>query len=236
MAIDIEEAATYPTESDDWVKTVLIGGVLALFSFLLIPLFLVTGYLVRVIRAGINDDPEPPVFDDWGTLLVEGFAGFVIGLIYQLIPLIVFGVTVGGSIMAMATGSDVGAGLGIFGLLGGMAVWFVLALVFGYFGVVGLANYAHEGRFGAAFDFGVVRSVALDGAYAVPFLYGVGLLIVASIVTGLLNMVPILGAIVGVFVSFYAQVAAGRLWGLGYADSRNLAVGQEPDVDGTATV
>jgi len=236
MDIDIEEAVTYPTESDDWVVTVLIGGVLTLFSFLLFPIFLVTGYVVSVIRAGIADDPEPPTFNDWGTLLVEGFVGFVVTLVYQLVPLIVFGVTVGGSILALLTGSDVGAGLGIFGLLGGMSLGVLLSLAFGYFGVIGLANYAHERRFGAAFDVGVVRSVAFDGAYAVPFLYGVVLLIVAGILTSVLSFVPLLGQIVGVFVAFYAQIAAARLWGLGYAASRDLTAGRDSEVDDAAPV
>jgi len=236
MDIDIEAAVTYPTESDDWVLTVLIGGILALFSFLLLPLFLVTGYIVRVIRAGIADDPAPPTFDDWGTLLTEGFVGFVVTLVYQLVPLIVLGVTVGGSILALLTGSEVGAGLGIFGLLGGMSLGLVLSLVFGYFGVVGLANYAHERRFGAAFDVGLVRSVALDGDYAVPFFYGVALLLAAAVVTSVFSFVPFLGQIVGVFVTFYAQIGASRLWGLGYAASRDLAGDRDSGIDDATTV
>ncbi|MFB6108657.1 MAG: DUF4013 domain-containing protein [Haloplanus sp.] len=215
MSIDISWVAKYLMQSDEWVKTVLIGGLLALFSFLVIPAFLLYGYVIRVLRAGMSGAQEPPVFDDWGTLLKEGVVGFVVVVIYQLIPLIVGFVTVGGSIAAMAAGGRAGAGVGVAGLFGGLALTTLLALVFGYVGLVGLANYAHTGSFGAAFDFDVITSVATDGDYAIPWLYGVGCLIVGAVVAGILGMVPIIGAIVGVFVTFYAQVAASWLWGKG---------------------
>jgi hypothetical protein len=231
MAIDLERVVTYPTNSDDWIKTVLIGGVLTLLSVLIVPAFFVYGYVVRVLRAGIDDAEEPPVFDDWGTLLKEGVIAFVIVIVYQLIPLLVFAVTVGGSLAAIGTGSDAGAGAGIVGLLGGLALFTVLALVFGYVTLIGLANYAHVGTFGSAFDVDVIRSVATDGAYAIPWLYGVGILIAAAVVAGLLNIVPVLGAIVGVFVTFYGQVAAAWVWGRGFGDATGLGGDADADAD-----
>ena len=104
MAIDLEQVVTYPTNADDWLKTLLIGGALTLFSFLIVPAFPVYGYVLRVLRGGIDGTEEPPVFDDWGTLLKEGVVALVIVLVYQLIPLLVFFLTVGGSLAAFATG------------------------------------------------------------------------------------------------------------------------------------
>jgi hypothetical protein len=233
MAIDLGWVVTYPTNSDDWIKTVLIGGALTLLSILIIPAFLVYGYVVRVLRAGIADEAEPPVFDDWGMLLKEGVIAFVIVLLYQLIPLIVMAVTVGGSVGAMASGGEVGAGVGIVGLIGGLALSALLALVFGYVTLIGLANYAHEGTFGAAFDFGVIQIVALDGAYAVPWLYGVGILIGAAVVTSILSIVPVLGTIAGVFVTFYGQVAASWVWGRGFGDATGFGGEATSDLDPT---
>lgn len=85
MAIDIERVVTYPMQSDEWIKTVLIGGVLTLLAALIVPAFLLYGYLLRVLRAGIAEDEEPPVFDEWGRLLREGVVAFVIVILYQLI-------------------------------------------------------------------------------------------------------------------------------------------------------
>jgi len=230
MAIDLGWVVKYPMNSDDWIKTILIGGGLTLLSILIVPAFLVYGYVLRVLRAGMDGAEEPPVFDDWGTLLKEGVVAFVVVLIYQLIPLIVMAVTVGGSIAAMASGTEAGAGVGIVGLFGGLALSTVLALIFGYVTLIGLANYAHEGSFGAAFDFDVIRTVALDGDYAIPWLYGVGILIGAAVVAGILGIVPLVGAIAGVFVTFYGQVAAGWVWGKGFGDATGLG-GAESDPD-----
>jgi hypothetical protein len=235
MAIDLGWVVTYPTNSDDWIKTVLIGGALTLLSVLIVPAFLVYGYVLRVLRAGMAAEEEPPVFDDWGTLLKEGVVAFVVVLLYQLIPLIVMAVTVGGSAAAMASGGEVGAGVGIVGLIAGLALSTLLALVFGYVTLIGLTNYAHEGRFGAAFDFGVVRAVALDGAYAIPWLYGVGILIGAAVVASVLSIVPVVGAIAGVFVTFYGQVAASWVWGKGFGDATGLGGDATPDPDPTIT-
>lgn len=226
MEIDIESLARYPTESDDWIATVLIGGLALLFSFLIVPLFAVAGYGVRVIRAGMDDADEPPVFDEWGELLREGFVASVIGFVYQIPPLIVLVVFVGGSLVALLTGTDAGAGLGLVGLLGGVLVWWLLSLVFGYVGFAGVANYAREGTFGAGFDFGVITDVVTDGDYLLAWAYIVVLNVVVGVVTSVLNAVPFLGAIVGVFVGFYALIIAGWLLGNGFA----AATGYSPDV------
>lgn len=234
MNVDIEELVRYPMESDDWLVTVAIGGLATLLSVFVVPIFAVTGYAVRALRAGMEDADEPPVFDEWGDLLKEGVVAAVITFVYQLIPTIVFGVAVGGSILAFATGSDAGAGLGLFGLLGGLFVWWVLAIVFGYIGLAGVANYAREGSFGAGFDVSVIRTVATSRDYAVAWLYVIALNVVVGVVTGLLNVVPILGGIVGVFLSFYALIIAGWLLGDGFAAATGThvesAVDESPSV------
>jgi hypothetical protein len=219
MAIDIERALTYPTNADDWVKSLLIGGVLTLLAVLVVPLFFLYGYLIRVLRSGMDEAAEPPSFDDWGTLLREGVVAFVVLLIYQLVPLLVAAVTVGGSLAALGTGSEVGGAVGVVGLVAGLALSALVALAFGYLTLIALANYAHVGSFGAAFDVSVLRAVAVDGAYAVPWLYGVGVLIGATVVSGVLGLVPLLGAIAGAFVTFYGQVVAAWFWGKGFADA-----------------
>ena len=217
MNTDIETLARYPLESDDWIVTVLIGGVALLFSFLIVPWFLVSGYLVRAIRAGMDRAEEPPVFDEWGTLLKEGFVAGIIGLIYQLIPLVVFAVFVGGSFLALFTGSDAGAGLGVLGFFGGFFISWILALAFAYVGFAGIANYAREGTFGAGFDFDVITDVITSREYLMAWAYVILLNIAVGVIGAVLNVVPILGGIVAVFVGFYALIIAGWLWGDGFA-------------------
>lgn len=223
----IEGAFTYPTDRDDWVKTLLVGGVLAFLGVLLLPLFLVYGYFVRAVRNSIDGEAEPPAFGDWGAMLVEGLQAWIIGLVYLLVPVIVAAVTVGGSIAAMATGSRAGAGVGFAGFFGGLALTAVLALAFGYVAVAAVVNFAHEGRFGAGFDFGRLREVALDWDYAVAWLVSVVGFVVAGVVAG----IPVVGWILGPFAAFYATVVAARLLAGGYLDAMEEA-GTSPSVEG----
>ncbi|MEF8840615.1 MAG: DUF4013 domain-containing protein [Haloarculaceae archaeon] len=223
MNVDIETLVKYPMESEEWIKTVAIGGVASIFAFLVVPLFLVAGYLVRAIRAGMDGAEEPPVFDEWGELLKQGFVASVIGFVYQLVPIIVVSVFVGGSILAIATGSDAGAGVGMLGLIGGAFVGWILSLIFGYVGFAGVANYAREGTFAAGFDFGVISDVVTSRAYLLAWAYVIALNIAVAVVVGLLNVVPILGGLVGVFVIFYALVIAGWLWGNGFAEATSAS-------------
>lgn len=232
----ISDAITYPTEHDDWVKTLLIGGVLSAFGFLLLPLLPVYGYVVRVVRHSLEGDPRPPTFGDWEVLVVDGAKAVLVGAVYLLIPGIVGGVTVGGSLVAIATGTRGGTATGVAGLVVGGLLTVVLSLVFGYVAVAAVVAFADERRIGAAFDPGVLKPVVLSGAYATAWVFSVAVFVGASVLVGVLNGIPILGAVIGAFVFFYAQVVAARLWACGYVDARTEADGAtRPDVGGSVT-
>ena len=210
--MNLDEAVRYPTRSDSWIKTVLIGGVLIFLGFLLVPLFLVYGYIVRSIGAVLADDPSPPEFDEWGELFVDGALAWIISIVYLLVPLLVAGFTVGGSIAAVATGSEIGAAAGAGGLLVGLTISTILSLAFGYLAVVAVVNFAREGQFGAAFDLDVIKTVALDRDYAIAWLVSVGVFLIAGVVSS----IPFVGWIITPFVSFYAAIVAADLWAGGF--------------------
>ena len=210
--MNLDEAVRYPTRSDSWIKTVLIGGVLIFLDFLLVPLFLVYGYIVRSIGAVLADDPSPPEFDEWGELFVDGALAWIISIVYLLVPLLVAGFTVGGSIAAVATGSEIGAAAGAGGLLVGLTISTILSLAFGYLAVVAIVNFAREGQFGAAFDLDVIKTVALDRDYAIAWLVSVGVFLIAGVVSS----IPFVGWIITPFVSFYAAIVAADLWAGGF--------------------
>lgn len=215
MALDLERLLRYPANAEEWLTTLLVGGILTLLSPLVVPAIFLLGYLLRVVRAGMVEAEEPPAFGDWETLFREGVVAFVVVFGYQLLPLVVATATLGTAAFALLTGLDVGLAVGLVGLAGGLTIAALLAVAFGYLTPIGLANYAREGEFRAAFDRDVIGAVAVDGAYVVPWLYGVGILLAANVVATLLGIVPF----VGVFVVFYAQVAAAWVWGKGYADA-----------------
>ncbi|KAA9408977.1 DUF4013 domain-containing protein [Haloarcula hispanica] len=234
----LEETLRYPMEDDDWTVTVLIGGVLSLLAFLLVPGILVYGYLVQAVRERADGATEPPAFEDWGELFVGGLKAWVIGIVYMLVPLVVFGVTVGGSLFAMATGTRAGAGAGLAGLFGGLVISFVLSLVFGYVATAAIIHFACTGEFGAGFDFGTLRKLVLSPKYATPWLVSIALFIAVNVVVNLLNVIPFLGSLLAVilspFATFYVLVVATDLWASGY--NAALDDRDESESVGTATV
>lgn len=234
----IGDAITYPLEDDDWQTTVLIGGVLSLLSVLVVPAFLVYGYLVHAVRERADGAAQPPQFDDWGTLLTDGVKAWVIAIAYMLVPLVVFGVTVGGSLMAMATGTRAGAGAGLAGLFGGLVASFALSLVFGYVGTAAVVHFAVTRDLGAAVDFGTLRTLVLSPEYATPWLVSIALFIAGNVAVNLLNVIPFVGSLIALvlspFATFYLVVVATDLWAGGYTAA--LDEGADTESVGTATV
>ena len=85
--MDLGRAVGFVFEDEDWLKKVLIGGVL-----MLIPIFgqlLTIGYGLEIARRVVKGHPQPlPEWDEWGTKIIEGFMNGVIGFVWAL-PIIV---------------------------------------------------------------------------------------------------------------------------------------------------
>lgn len=206
----IGEALSFPKEGESWIKTVLIGGVLLLFSWLIIPTVLVQGYLLRVLRAGSEKAAEPPVFDEWGDLFVDGLKLFVVTLGYFIVPIL----------LAVVLGSVAGAlDSGAIGALVGIVV-FVAYLVAAYLLPAGLTNMAREGSIGAAFDTDVVLEVGRNSEYAVAVVLGILLSIVLGGIAAMLSIV-----LIGFFLLFYVNIAVYYLFGRGYGEAMGTSAG-----------
>jgi len=175
--------------------------------------FILAGYFIRVLNR-TGGDEVPPVFDEWGELAVTGLQAVLIGVAYALVPTIL-----GGGVVAIGIGlSGDGSldGLGVAAVLVGGLLWTLLSFVVAYLLPAALVNFARTRSLGAGFAFGTLKPIWLSRSYAVA--WGTMLLValLGGIVAGVLNVVPILGQIAGVFVGFYAAVAAysviGRAW------------------------
>jgi len=137
-------------------------------------------------------------------LLVDGLKLFVITLVYGILVGAVYVVLVGGGSLA---GDTVAALLGV--------VATVIAILIGYVVPAAVTNFAVEESVGAAFDVGTIRSVVTSREYAVGILFAIAISIVGGAVAGILSFV-----LVGVFVLFYANVAAYYCVARGFAEAR----------------
>lgn len=226
----LTESINYPRRSDDWTRTVLVGGALGLVATVLalvpivgvlavIPGVFVAGYLVRTLRASAQGEETPPAFDDWRDLGADGLKATLISIAYGLVPAVIGGglILLGGVGLFAGGDSGLATGAGALTMLVGALLAFALGLIAAYVVPAALANYAETGALGDGFAFGEIRRTLTTGTYATAWLVGFAFIVAAGIVSGVLNAIPFLGVIVGPFVTFYAAVAAyhviGRAWG-----------------------
>lgn len=243
MAVDIKRDIGFPLRDDDRIEKLLIGTLLTLFGGFLIPLLPVYGYLLNVARSGMDETEQLPEFTDWGSLFADGLKGVVIVLVYQLPPLAISLFAAGAAVALGSQGEQLGL-LGVIVFALGLLIAAVVWVLVSYLGIVAVLTFAAEGELGAAFDNDLIRPVAFDTDFAIPLLYGLGLVVALNILVGVvlfflqfIALVPIIGWIIAVLAlffigplgaaaSFYGQVVAFRVWGRGYAESR----GTVPDV------
>ena len=215
------DAVSFPTDSDDRVATILVGGVLTVLSVLVVPGVVLQGYGVRAMGAAARGERAAPSFTEWGRLLVDGAKMVVVQFVYGLVVLVPIGVLIlVGAISTGATGPGTGPGgaprvlLGLVGV-GMFLLIAALGLLAAYFVPAATANYAIEGSFGAAFDVSTVVRGALTSEYAVGWVLAMLAFVVGGTIGSMLSII-----LVGIFVLFYVQVVGYYLLGRGFARGR----------------
>lgn len=212
----LAESFAFPTRGDDWLKTLLIGTLLAIGgAILVIPGIFLQGYLLRAIRAGAAGETRPPAFDDWTGLFVDGLKFIVVTFVWVGIPLTVFAVALplvatfvlGFGTVAGVSPELLGGGTGLV-IIGGMGLGFLLTLVLGYFLPAAVVGLATQDRIGAAFELGAIWRVASTKEYLVGVVVLGLVFTVLGTVAGLLTLL-----LVGFALQFYLQVASGHFVG-----------------------
>ena len=215
----LSDALRYPLNGDGWLRTILVGGLLTILQVLVLPLFFVQGYYVRILRGVANDDPDPPRFDDWVDLLVDGLKLFVVNILVVLAVFVVLalvGIVFGGGSLLAGGAGEPGSGAGIAsGVLGaaGVAVLVAVSLLLTYVAPAMFTNFAREDSIAAAFDVSTVLSGALSVEYLVAWLLAIVVGIVLGSIASFLSLL-----VVGIFGLFYTQVVTYYLFGRGFAD------------------
>lgn len=175
----LSDALSYPQSGDGW-RSVLIGGLLTFFSWLLLPAFLVWGYYVRVLRGAALEKENAPRFEDWGDLLIDGFKSFLIFLGYVFLPFLLVGVFL---FSAVSVGGE-DSGIVLFLLVGLVGTVFLLGMF--YLFPVAVTAFALTDRLGAAFELRSIVESAFTGDYAIGVLLAVVLRVGVRMASGML--------------------------------------------------
>jgi hypothetical protein len=153
---DFGKPFTYVFDDPRWMQKILIGGLFYLAGFLLIGWFFLLGYMSKVARNVITDQPTPlPEWDDLGEFFNDGARLIGVALLY-ILPFLALGLFfIFPAILmdAAGDGNDFAEFVG-----GGMltCVWCLmvpLGLAVMILMPASLLFAAVERRFSAAFDF-----------------------------------------------------------------------------------
>lgn len=211
------DSLEYPRRGTGVWTRHLIGAALLLFSWLFVPILLVYGYLVHVVRGVAAGETQPPAWDDWTDLLVDGIKYFVVSLVYG-IPTAVLGGFIGATAAGLALGLESGSA----GLTGAAAIVLivlgllaaVVGLLVGYLLPAAVVNFVVEDDVVAAFHLRTVASNAFTRPYFVAWLKA----ILAAIVLGFVGALLMI-FLVGLLVFFYMLVVVTHLLAEGYLEA-----------------
>lgn len=229
--LDFGRAFGFVFQDPDWIKKMLLGGLFSLLGMLIVGLFFVSGYFVRLIRNTARGKERPlPEWDDLGGLFGEGvppigvYLAHVMPLVLIPLVMVVASVLLFGGTASLAHRSEEAANA-----LGAMLSLVVLALyalfMLAMFALMvylpaALVRLALLGRFGAAFEWR--ENLAFIKRNLGPYLLAMGFYLVASFVA----QFGVILCFVGVFpVSFWSICVLG--WCLGQVARGDAALMRE---------
>jgi hypothetical protein len=221
--MDVNKAFRFMFDDKQWISKLLIGAVMSVLSFLIIPAFILQGYLVKIVRQVMDgNDSELPEWMDYGKLVRDGFFVTIGQLIWALpfiLLMLIVGLVTGGlgsvvdSSGDMVAAATTGAGL----LVACLVLLTVIAFLF--LTPALLIQYAREDEFGALFRFSEIFDIIRDhmADILIAFLVSVVAVLAISVVTGIVAIVPCLGwiaaALIGLAMGPYIQFVTGHLYG-----------------------
>ena len=202
MILDIyKDALEYSAK--DW-KTLVILGVICLFSFLLLPAFLLTGYNYRVINTavhGIINGRDPlPDFEDLIDMFVDGVKVVIVQFAYVIVPILIF------LIFAIIASAVEGVASNAIMLIGCL-ITFVLLIVACLMNQMAICHMAHnEGSFSKAFALREIKEAIDEIGWSNCIATYLGLiiitlvisLVVTAIVYGIFTVFGVSSAVLGV--------------------------------------
>ncbi|MGE0065005.1 MAG: DUF4013 domain-containing protein [Methanobacteriales archaeon] len=193
----VGEALDYPGTN---LKKVVTLGALIILSGFILPMFLVYGYWLRVLKATIAGFDELPDFDEWGGMFIDGLKVLVIGIVYMIIPMIFL---VAGILSISINPTDP-----TFGIIS-IVIGVILAIIFALVEQIAIAHMAFNDRLGAAFQIGEILNVISEITWTKYIIWIIGVAIIQS---GTMNVtLAILGFIFLPIISAFGALSLTQM-------------------------
>jgi hypothetical protein len=202
--MDIGRSIQYVFEDPNWVKKMLIGGLLSL-----IPVFgtlIAAGYWIRIASNVANNQELPlPEWNDFGGDFMRGLRAVVAVLIWA-IPLIVFAACA--IIPAAATGDSAAGALATLITIGALTIAFIFWVAVAFISPVIIGRVSMSGSISAAFEF---REILIDAREnLVPLLITVAVAYALGVVASFGVILCLVGYL---FTQFLAYMMVSHLYG-----------------------
>ena len=203
--MDIGSSFSYMFQDEDWIKKILIGGVVGIIP---IVNFAAIGYMIQIIRNVRDGQALPlPEWDEFGKYFVDGLWIFLIFLVWS-IPIILVACLQGIGTAVLAEASEDAANA--FGVISACfsCVIVLWALLIAAVSPAILVRYAEIGEFMAGFQFSEILNIirANVGNYIIVIL----LIWVASLIASFGVILCVIGVI---FTQFWSYLVTGNLVG-----------------------
>ncbi len=223
--MDIGKAFTYVFEDPNWIKKVLIGGIV-----LLIPIvdFAVIGYMLTTLRNVSEGQPTPlPEWSEFGKHFMKGLYA-VVGIIVYFLPAIVVlccsaiaTTIIGGGASAVGgrnTGNTVGGALGLVTVC-------LSCIAYLYMFIAGITMYAPLTRFAMSENqFSLFWDIRGNLDFIKNNLANYVIALLIAIVASFVAEFGLILCIVGVlFTSFWSSMVAAHVFGQFYRQSQGGA-------------
>jgi hypothetical protein len=209
--MDFGKAFSFVFDDEDWIKKILVGGLLMLIP--IIGGLVVLGWAVEITKRVIKGDAEVlPDWSDFGGYLTKGFLVFVVAFVFMLPVILIQGCS---SLPYLYQNADetmvsiftvISICVGCFTTLYSILAYLVLPAAIG--------RYAVTNVLGEAFKLGAIYKMVKEnlGTYALVLLGG----LVASLIASL----GVIACAIGVlFTAVYSMAINGHLWGQAYKES-----------------
>lgn len=208
--MDLGKAFSYVFDDENWLSTILIGGLI-----LLIPIvgqLVLLGFMVEVARNVWRGNPRPlPNWSNFGEKLTQGFWVFVVQLVYALPVIILMGIF-SCIILFTAMSANGSEEAAVAGITLATACLMPLAIIIGLIlqplVLVATARYVQTGVLGDALRFGEVWNTlrSAPGEWVVLWL----IQLLCGFVAGLGTVALFIGVL---FTTVYAQAVFGHVLG-----------------------
>lgn len=215
--MDIGKSFSYVFEDQQWLRKVLIGGVINLIP---IVNFAATGYWLEETRRVYEGRELPlPEWDNFGGYFMKGLVSFVATLIYSIpailvyccaflvLPMVTGGTTDGGRRPSGGGGPIESIATIAFACAGCLIALYVIALIL--FLPALFVRYALTEQFGAFFQFGPAWQLIQTNVGG--YVMAVVVFIIAATIAGIVGSIAC--GIGAAFTGFWASLVGAYLFG-----------------------